>query len=118
MIVRSDSKMRTGRGRFRRRHWNNNAQQEFYTEQTKGNVMTFDRNDSMRDAPVKTGVRAKQGDRRTVTLWILVVSVILAAIVGWILIAGTEEYTADQPDPVEEGSNPQSPPLVPGTQPT
>jgi hypothetical protein len=80
--------------------------------------MTFDRNDSRPHAPVKTGVRAKQGDRRTVTFWILVVSLILAAIVGWILIAGTEEYTADRPDPVEEAPNPQSPPLVPGTPPT
>lgn len=80
--------------------------------------MTFERNDSVHRGPEKTGVRAKQGDRRTITFWILVISTVLAAIVGWFLIAGTEQYTADQPDPVEEAPSPQSPPLVPSTEPT
>lgn len=89
-----------------------------YAKQRNGVFMTFDRNDSTPNAPVKTGVRAKQGDRRTLTVWILVISTILAAIVGWILIAGTEQYTADQPDLIEEAPNPQAPPQVPGTEPT
>jgi hypothetical protein len=64
-------------------------------------------------ATTTTEPRAKQGDRRTFTFWILVVSVLAAVIVGAYLMATREEFTAKRPDPVENAPGPQSPPVNP-----
>ena len=66
---------------------------------------------------VTTGPRAKQGDRRTSTFWILFMAVILAAIVGVVLLSTTEEYTADRPKPAAEAPAPSATPASPGQQP-
>jgi hypothetical protein len=66
---------------------------------------------------VKSGVRAKQRDHSTHTLWILIAGIVFAVIVGWILLASTDLFTADQPVAIEEAPNPQSPPQVPGANP-
>jgi hypothetical protein len=58
--------------------------------------------------------KAKQGGFRRVTLWIMIVSLILASIVGYVLLSTTEEYTADNPAPVESAPDNPTPPLVPG----
>ncbi|MGF1620252.1 MAG: hypothetical protein ACFCUR_06535 [Rhodomicrobiaceae bacterium] len=58
--------------------------------------------------------RAKQGGFRRVTLWIMIVSLILATIVGYGLLSTTEEYTADEPAPLESAPENQAPPIVPG----
>jgi hypothetical protein len=64
--------------------------------------------------PVTTGPRAKQGDRRTFTFWILVVSTVVAALVGIVLLAARTEYTSKPPAPVTAGAPAnQTPPDVP-----
>lgn len=62
--------------------------------------------------PVVNEPRAKQGDRRTSTFWILFMAVILAGIVGVVLLSTTEEYTADRPEPAAEAPAPNT---APGT---
>ena len=52
-------------------------------------------------APVRNDVNAKQGDRNPVTLWILIAAVLLAGIAGWVLLSGTESFTADREAPLE-----------------
>jgi hypothetical protein len=64
-------------------------------------------------ATTTTAPRAKQGDRRTYTFWILVLSTLAAIIVGAYLMATREEFTAKRPDPVENAPGPQSPPVNP-----
>lgn len=64
------------------------------------------------NAPVKNEVNAKQGDRSSVTLWILIAAVLLAGITGWVLLAGTEQYTADRETPLENATEAQSPPQI------
>jgi hypothetical protein len=59
--------------------------------------------------PVVSEPRAKQGDRRTSTFWILFMAVILAGIVGVILLSTTEDYTADKPTPAAEAPAPATP---------
>lgn len=66
------------------------------------------------EAPtVTSGPRAKQGDRRTYTFWILAVSTIAALIVGCYLLASREEFTAKPPAPVENAPSPQAPAAIP-----
>ncbi len=57
--------------------------------------------------------QAKQGGFRRMTLWILIASLILATIVGYVLLSTTEEYTADTPAPVESAPENPTPPIVP-----
>jgi hypothetical protein len=73
------------------------------------------RPDRMRQeaATTTTAPRAKQGDRRTYTFWILVFSTLAAIIVGAYLMATREEFTAKPPAPVENAPGPQSPPVNP-----
>jgi hypothetical protein len=58
--------------------------------------------------------QAKQGGYRRVTLWIMVVSLILASIVGYVLLSTTEDYTADNAAPIESAPDNPTPPVVPG----
>ena len=69
------------------------------------------------DGPVTTAPRAKQGDRRSSTLWILFMAVILAGIVGMVLLSTTEDYTADQPNPAANAPASNSTPTTPGQRP-
>lgn len=65
---------------------------------------------SRSSGPVVTEPRAKQGDRRTSTFWILFMAVMLTAIVGVVLLSTTEDYTADRPNPAAEAPAPNTQP--------
>ena len=53
--------------------------------------------------PVITAPRAKQGDRRTMTFWVLVVSTIAAVIVGVVLLGMRDSPPAEKAQiPVSE----------------
>jgi hypothetical protein len=60
---------------------------------------------------------AKQGGFRRVTLWIMIASLILATIVGYVLLSTTEDYTADNHAPLESAPENPTPPVVPGESP-
>jgi hypothetical protein len=66
--------------------------------------------------PELNAPRAKQGDRRSSTFWILFMAVILAAIVGVVLLSTTEEYTADRPEAAQEAPAQNATPTNPGQQ--
>jgi hypothetical protein len=74
------------------------------------------------EAPVRTSeTRAKQGGAPRVTLWIMLASIALAAIIGFMLLTNTDEFPpSTQRNPVENspvsGSQP-APQQAPGQTP-
>jgi hypothetical protein len=73
--------------------------------------------------PVRsTETKVKQGGPPRVTLWVLLVSILLAAIIGVMLLSNTDEFPpSTQRNPVENnpvsGSQPAPPQAQPDTQP-
>lgn len=66
---------------------------------------------------VRTEVQAKQGGLSTLTMWVLVVSLALAAIVGAILFTGANQVAPNRPAAVDNPANPGAPPAQPKTNP-
>jgi flagellar basal body-associated protein FliL len=65
-----------------------------------------------------TETKAKQGGAPRVTLWILLVSILLAAIVGFMLLSNTDEYPPSaQRNNVENNPVSGNQPTPPVTQP-
>jgi hypothetical protein len=70
--------------------------------------------------PVRNETKAKQGGPPRVTLWILLASVALAAIIGFMLLSNTDEFPPSaERNPVENnpvsGSQPAPPQAPPET---
>lgn len=61
------------------------------------------------DGPVKSEMQAKQGGTSKMTLWILVASLALAAIVGIVLYTNANDVAPNRPNAVENPANPGSP---------
>jgi hypothetical protein len=62
---------------------------------------------------VLSGKKARQGETNQYTLWALTISAVLAAVIGFVLLTTTEDYTADQPNPLADAPDTNAPPLVP-----
>ncbi len=62
---------------------------------------------------VLSGKKARQGETNRYTLWALTISAILAVVLGFALLTTTEDYTAEQPNPLADAPGSNVPPLVP-----
>ena len=78
-------------------------------------------NQNIHAQPVRESeTKVKQAGPPRVTLWVLLVSILLAAIVGFMLLSNTDEYPPSaQRNPVENapvsGSQPDTPTAPPQT---
>jgi hypothetical protein len=66
---------------------------------------------------VRSEVQAKQGGGSRLTLWVLVASLALAAIVGAFLFFKTDVVAPNRPAAVENPANPGASPAKPTTNP-
>ena len=67
--------------------------------------------------PVRSEVQTKQGGAPRLTVWVLVASLALAAIVGALLFGGADEVAPNRPAAVENPANPGAAPAQPSTNP-
>lgn len=73
---------------------------------------------NMQAEPVRSETKVKQGGPPRVTLWVLLVSILLAAIVGAMLLTNTDEFPpSTQRNPVENNPVSGSQPTPPTSQP-
>jgi hypothetical protein len=71
------------------------------------------RPNSVHPEVVTTGPRAKQGDRRTWTFWVLIISTIAAIVVGLFLLSSRESFTAKPPTAAPASQSTKTPPAAP-----
>lgn len=68
--------------------------------------------------PVRSETKVKQAGPPRVTLWVLLISILLAAIVGTMLLTNTDEFPpSTQRNPVENSPVSGSQPTPPAAQP-